>query len=101
MPTHVGHTRDGGPAHDHEGRRRGGGGRPYNGSLGGSMRIGNKLGGATAWAAVVAALTALSAPAGAAERVQPVPLGGVTAEQTGDRGFGVYVPTRFGGVLTV
>lgn len=34
-------------------------------------------------------------------RVQPVPLGGTLANQKGDRYFGVYVPTRFGGALTI
>lgn len=35
------------------------------------------------------------------ERIQPVPLGGSLAGQRGDKTFGVYVPTRFGGNLTV
>src|SRR5262249_38712170 len=39
--------------------------------------------------------------AGVAERVQPVPLGGAISEQEGDRQFGVYVPTQFGGELTI
>jgi hypothetical protein len=33
--------------------------------------------------------------------VTPVPLGGSVGGQEGDRSFGVYVPTRFGGNLTV
>ncbi len=63
------------------------------------MRIGNRLGGAMALAvaAVISATTALAA----AERVTPVPLGGTLPDQKGDRGYGVYVPTKFGGVLTV
>lgn len=35
------------------------------------------------------------------QRVQPVPLGGSVTEQKGDRYFGVFVPTRFGGDLTI
>ncbi len=65
------------------------------------MRIGNRLGG---WMvlAIAAAVTATTTEgAAAAERVRPVPLGGTLADQTGDRAYGVYVPTRFGGVLTV
>src|SRR3954454_9548261 len=63
------------------------------------MRIGNTLGGAVAWIIVAAASVFTSA--GAAERVQPVPLGGTLAGQSGERNFGVYVLTRFGGVLTI
>src|SRR5262249_32168531 len=69
--------------------------------LGGSMRIGNKLSGAMFWAVLATASATLSADAGAAERVQPVPLGGAIAEQVGDRYFGVYVPTMYGGELTI
>jgi hypothetical protein len=55
---------------------------------------------------VAGALIALSAAvarggADAQQRVQPVPLGGSLANQEGDRAFGVYVPTRFGGQLSV
>jgi hypothetical protein len=65
------------------------------------MRIGSRIGGAMV-GAVVAALTAASAlGADAAQRVPSVPLGGVLAYQSGDRTYGVYIPTRFGGVLTV
>ncbi|HEV3122215.1 MAG TPA: hypothetical protein VGY53_09940 [Isosphaeraceae bacterium] len=35
------------------------------------------------------------------ERVQPIPLGGALAGQSGEKGYGVYVPTRFGGTLTI
>jgi hypothetical protein len=63
------------------------------------MRIGNRMGGAVARAIVVAA--ALGPAARAVERPQPVPLGGALGGQSGDRGFAVYVPTRFGGVLTI
>jgi hypothetical protein len=64
------------------------------------MRIGNRLCGALAWSIVIAAF-ALNATAAEPERVRPVPLGGSLAEQTGDHYFGVYIPTRFGGLLTV
>lgn len=37
----------------------------------------------------------------AAERVQTVPLGSTLGRQIGDRTYGVYVPTRHGGTLTV
>ncbi len=33
--------------------------------------------------------------------VKPVPIGGSISEQSGDKSFGVYVPTKFGGNLTV
>lgn len=62
------------------------------------MRSG-KLGGGAA--AVLAAWIALSGAARPQERVQPVPLGGELANLAGTRQYGVYVPTRFGGVLTV
>lgn len=65
------------------------------------MRIGNRLGGAM-MGAIFAALSALSPQGTAAEeRVQPVPLGATRGGLVGDRAYGVYVPTRFGGVLTV
>ncbi len=63
------------------------------------MRIGNRLGGAVVLAIAVA--TSAISRGDAVERVQPVPLGGTLADQTGDRAYGVYVPTKFGGVLTV
>ncbi len=40
-------------------------------------------------------------PPAVQQRVQPVPLGGSLSEQSGDRYFGVFVPTRYGGTLTV
>ena len=67
--------------------------------LGGSMRIGNRLGGVLVWA--LAATMSVAAGAQTAERVTTVPLGGSLDGQTGDRYFGVYVPTRFGGELTI
>lgn len=65
------------------------------------MRIGNRLG-MVAAGAVIAALTATMARgADEARRVQPVPLGGTLPDQSGNRYYGVYVPTKFGGLLTV
>src|SRR4051794_33165687 len=71
--------------------------------MGGSMRSGNRLSGAVFWAIFATVSAAFSASAGAdvAERVQPVPLGGAISGQEGDRQFGVYVPTQFGGELTI
>ncbi len=65
------------------------------------MRIGNRLGGAVFWAMVALISASWAVGADGVERVQPVPLGGSLAEQTGDRHFGVYIPTRFGGELTI
>lgn len=65
------------------------------------MLIGNRLSGAVFWALVATVSVVIPAGAGAAERVQPVPLGGALAGQSGDRYFGVYVPTQFGGELTI
>src|SRR3954462_11382049 len=67
--------------------------------LGGSMRIGNRLGGSAIWAFV--AVLGVSAGAQAAERVMKLPLGGSLDGQSGDQHYGVYVPTRFGGELTI
>ncbi|MBX6313983.1 MAG: hypothetical protein IRY99_13860, partial [Isosphaeraceae bacterium] len=65
------------------------------------MRIGIRLGGVVAWTTLAAAF-ALSSQGATVERVQPVPLGAPAAGTfTGERHFGVYVPTRFGGVLTI
>ena len=65
------------------------------------MRIGIRLVGIIAGAAIVA-MTATTAPAaGTGEEVKHVPLGGTLTGQTGDRYFGVYIPTRFGGNLTI
>jgi hypothetical protein len=65
------------------------------------MRSGSRLGGPMA-GAMVALLTVATAGDGAAlDRVRPVPLGGSLSGQDGDRSFGVYVPTRFGGQLTI
>jgi hypothetical protein len=56
------------------------------------------------YAAMVGALlTSLVAPREVvdAERVRPVPLGGALGGQVGDGSYGVYVPTRHGGTLTI
>jgi hypothetical protein len=50
-------------------------------------------------AAVV--MAGIASHARAADRVQPVPLGGELRAQSGDRAYGVYVPTKFGGNLSV
>jgi len=66
------------------------------------MRIGIRLVGIIAGAGLVAmTATTLARAAGASEEVKHVPLGGTLTGQTEDRYFGVYVPTRFGGNLTI
>jgi hypothetical protein len=62
------------------------------------MRIGNRL-----VSSVLGASIALLGMAAGARAEQPtiVPLGGSLDRQSGDHYFGVYVPTRFGGELTV
>ncbi len=69
------------------------------------MRIGNRLGGAVSRAVLAAVAAAFCIGAGsiasAAERVIPVPLGGAISEESGDKSFGVYVPTMYGGELTI
>lgn len=65
------------------------------------MRIGSKLGGAVALCLIVATAATVATGAGDVERVRPVPLGGTLAAQSGERQFGVYIPTKFGGALTV
>jgi hypothetical protein len=62
------------------------------------MQIGHKLG-ALLWCA--AATFAPCAIAKSAEPVRPVPLGGQIADQSGDQFFGIYIPTKFGGTLTL
>ncbi len=64
------------------------------------MRNGNGRRGVMALA-VIAILAAPGARGQAAERVTPVPIGGSIAGQDGDKSFGVYIPTRFGGNLTI
>src|SRR5271163_3237250 len=59
--------------------------------LGGSMRIGNWLGGSVIWA--WAATMTMAAGPGTAEHVTTVPLGGSMEGQSGDHHYyGVYVP---------
>lgn len=64
------------------------------------MRIGNRLGG-TMVLAISAVMFATISGGASAEQVQPVPLGGSLPDQKGDRAYGVYVPTKFGGVLSI
>ena len=63
------------------------------------MRIGIRLGGSVIRALIVA--LAVTAGAQAADRVTTIPLGGSLENQSGDHHYGVYVPTRFGGELTI
>jgi len=63
------------------------------------MRIGIRLGGAMFGVAV--ALAGATARADATERVVAVPLGGSLEAREGEQYYGVYVPTRFGGELTI
>ena len=65
------------------------------------MRIGNRLGGSVLWSIVVMISAPWALGAVATERVAQVPLGGSLSGQSGDGHFGVYVPTRFGGQLTI
>jgi hypothetical protein len=65
------------------------------------MRSGNRLGGSLFWSIVWIVSAPLVLVAAPSERVQTVPLGGTLPDQSGDRYFGVYVPTRFGGELTI
>ena len=64
------------------------------------MRIGIKVGGVL-FGALVAATTGMTSGASTMGQVQPVPIGESIAGQAGDRSFGVYIPTRFGGNLTI
>lgn len=64
------------------------------------MLTGNRLGGAV-FGLVIALASGAVALADSAESVVTVPLGGSLANQTGDRYYGVFVPTRFGGELTI
>jgi hypothetical protein len=64
------------------------------------MRIGTRSG-SHPWSLVATLVLGLAATSHAADRVQPVPLGGTLPGQSGDKAYGVYVPTRFGGNLTV
>jgi hypothetical protein len=63
------------------------------------MRIGNWLGGWVIW--VLVATISVAANADTAERVTTVPLGGSLDGQSGEHYYGVYIPTRFGGDLSI
>jgi hypothetical protein len=63
------------------------------------MRIGNRLGGLVVHAFI--AVLGMAAFAQGADRVTTVPLGGSLENQSGDHSYGVFVPTRFGGNLTI
>jgi hypothetical protein len=65
------------------------------------MRIGSRLGLAVVGLIIAATAAGRATGADAVKRVRPVPLGGELVAQTGELQFGVYVPTKFGGVLTV
>jgi len=65
------------------------------------MRIGNRIGVAAVGAVFAVISVSMAARADEPKRVHPVPLGGTLANQVGDQSFGVYVPTLYGGVLTV
>lgn len=70
--------------------------------MGGSMSSGMKLVGA--WSILVLILSTPLTGRGleaAEQRVQTIPLGGALSDQEGGRYYGVYVPTRFGGNLTI
>ena len=64
------------------------------------MRIGNWLGGVVVLV-ITTAVSATATTAVAVERVKSVPLGGTLPDEVGEKAYGVYVPTKFGGVLTV
>ncbi len=63
------------------------------------MRSGNRLGGLFALA--LAATMGVAVEAQTGEQVTSIPLGGTSSGENGDRYFGVYIPTRFGGELTI
>ncbi|MFO0959363.1 MAG: hypothetical protein U0800_18340 [Isosphaeraceae bacterium] len=65
------------------------------------MRSGSRMGVVMAWALVAASATFARGGENGTEPVRPVPLGGSLSNQEGVRAFGVYVPTRFGGQLTI
>ena len=68
---------------------------------GGSMRSGIRVGVAAVGVILAAAAARGASAADPINRVRPVPLGGALVGQTGDGHFGVYVPTKFGGELTI
>src|SRR5262249_27825856 len=65
------------------------------------MRFGNRLGTATLALFLVTITTCLAARADEPSGFRALSLGGSLAASPDDRHFGVYVPTRFGGDLTI
>lgn len=66
------------------------------------MRTGIRIGESVVWAIVLAASGFCSiGSASAADKVQSVPLGGSATVQPAEQTYGVFVPTRFGGSLTI
>ena len=65
------------------------------------MRIGKRLGGRAAGSAAAVAAALIMMMGAGADQVRRVPLGGSLPDQVGDAAFGVYVPTKMGGVLTI
>ncbi len=65
------------------------------------MCSGNRLGSLLVWALAATILMGVAVHAQTTEHVTSVPLGGASDVQTGDRYFGVYIPTRFGGELKI
>jgi hypothetical protein len=65
------------------------------------MNIGTRIGGLVIRSIVVLAFAAPLRAAEPARQAQPVPLGGSLPDQSGDHYYCVYMPTRFGGELTV
>src|SRR5215212_3520112 len=65
------------------------------------MRIGNRLWGSVLCSIAVLAYVPWSLAANLADKVVTVPLGGSLSSQSGDHHYGVYIPTRFGGELTI
>lgn len=63
------------------------------------MRIGIRLGGTVIASFIVACAASTDARAG--NRVTTIPLGGSLEQNPGDHSYGVYIPTRFGGQLTI
>src|SRR4051794_35250759 len=66
---------------------------------GGGMRDGFDL--YCAMACTLLAFSGTSREGAAVEQVPPVPLSGSLGRQIGDRSYGVYVPTRHGGILAI
>ena len=65
------------------------------------MRIGIRFSLAILGASLAAIAANSTVGAEPLKQVQPVPIGGSLSGQSGDQYFGIYVPTKFGGVLTI